>query len=107
MTKPLVRIRHLSKVFGEGETRVEAVSDVDLELGRGEIVLVMGRQGSGKTTLLSTLGGLRRRSAGEIVIDGVDIAGLPERELPPFRAETFGFIFQDFNLLVALRALGR
>jgi putative ABC transport system ATP-binding protein len=102
--EPLVRIRGLTKVFGEGETRVEAVSNVELELGRGEIVLVMGPSGSGKTTLLSMLGGLLRPSAGEIWIDGVDIAALPERELPPFRAKTFGFIFQDFNLLAALRA---
>ena len=104
MNEPLVRIRHLSKIFGEGETRVEAVTDVALKLARGEIVLVMGPSGSGKTTLLSMLGGLLRPSAGEIVIDGVDIAALPERELPPFRAKTFGFIFQDFNLLAALRA---
>jgi putative ABC transport system ATP-binding protein len=104
VTEPLVRIRHLSKVFGEGETRVEAVRDVELELARGEIVLVMGPSGSGKTTLLSMLGGLLRPSAGEIVIDRVDIAALPERELPPFRARTFGFIFQDFNLLAALHA---
>jgi putative ABC transport system ATP-binding protein len=104
VTEPLVRIRHLTKVFSEGETRVEAVREVDLELGRGEIVLVMGPSGSGKTTLLSMLGGLLRPSLGEIVIDGVDIAALPERELPPFRAKAFGFIFQDFNLLAALRA---
>ena len=104
MNEPFVRIRHLSKVFGEGETRVETVSDVELELARGEIVLVMGPSGSGKTTLLSMLGGLLRPSAGEIGVDGVDIAALPERELPPFRAKTFGFIFQDFNLLTALRA---
>jgi len=104
VNEPLVRIRHLSKIFGEGETRVEAVTDVALKLARGEIVLVMGPSGSGKTTLLSMLGGLLRPSAGEIVIDGVDIAALPERELPPFRAKTFGFIFQDFNLLAALRA---
>ena len=98
----LVRIRGLTKVFGERETRVDAVRDVDLELARGEIVLVMGPSGSGKTTLLSMLGGLLRPSAGEIWVDGVDIAALPERELPPFRAKTFGFIFQDFNLLAAL-----
>jgi putative ABC transport system ATP-binding protein len=101
---PLVRIRGLTKVFGEGETRVEAVSEVELELARGEIVLVMGPSGSGKTTLLSMLGGLLRPSAGEIWVDGVDIAALAERELPPFRAKTFGFIFQDFNLLAALCA---
>jgi putative ABC transport system ATP-binding protein len=102
MNEPLVRVRDLSKVFGEGETRVEAVSHVDLELARGEIVLVMGPSGSGKTTLLSMLGGLLRPSGGEIWVDGIDIAALPERELPPFRAKTFGFIFQDFNLLAAL-----
>src|SRR6266516_6435135 len=102
MSEPLVRVHRLSKVFGEGETRVAAVRDVELELARGEIVLVMGPSGSGKTTLLSMLGGLLRPSAGEIWVDGVDIAVLPERELPPFRAKTFGFIFQDFNLLVAL-----
>jgi putative ABC transport system ATP-binding protein len=104
MSEPLGRVRHLSKVFGEGETRVEAVGGVDLELDRGEIVLVMGPSGSGKNTLLSMLGGLLRPSAGQIVVEGVDIADLPEHDLPPFRAKTFGFIFQDFNLLAALNA---
>ena len=103
-SEPLVSVRGLTKVFGEGETRVEAVANVDLELERGEIVLVMGPSGSGKTTLLSMLGGLLRPSGGEIWVDGVDIAALPESELPPFRARTFGFIFQDFNLLAALSA---
>jgi putative ABC transport system ATP-binding protein len=100
----LVRVHELNKVFGAGETRVEAVGGVDLELGRGEIVLIMGPSGSGKTTLLSMLGGLLRPTAGAIVVGGVDIATLPEHELPPFRAKRFGFIFQDFNLLAALSA---
>ena len=104
MNEPLVRLDRLRKVFGEGETRVEAVRDVDLELERGEIVLVMGPSGSGKTTLLSMLGGLLRPTAGEIWVDGVDIAQLSEQELPAFRARRFGFIFQDFNLLAALSA---
>lgn len=104
MNEPLVRVHRLSRVFGEGETRVEAVRDVDLELARGEIVLVMGPSGSGKTTLLSMLGGLLRPTQGEIWVDGVDIAQLSEQELPRFRAHRFGFIFQDFNLLSALSA---
>jgi putative ABC transport system ATP-binding protein len=104
MSEPLVRAHRLWKVFGEGETRVEAVRDVDLELARGEIVLVMGPSGSGKTTLLSMLGGLLRPTDGEIWVDGVDIAKLSEQELPRFRAHRFGFIFQDFNLLAALSA---
>jgi putative ABC transport system ATP-binding protein len=97
-------IRHLSKVFGDGETRVAAVSEIDLELARGEVVLVMGPSGSGKTTLLSMLGGLLRPSVGEIHVDGVDIAALNETKLPPLRATTFGFIFQDFNLIASLSA---
>ena len=104
MESTLVRIRGLAKTFGDGETRVEAVRGIELELERGEIVLVMGPSGSGKTTFLSMLGGLLRVSAGEIWIDGTDIAALGERELPPFRARTFGFIFQDFNLVAALSA---
>jgi putative ABC transport system ATP-binding protein len=104
MPDPLVRITGLTKSFGEGDTRVDAVRGLDLELGRGEVVLVMGPSGSGKTTFLSMLGGLLRVSAGEIWIDEVDIASLSERELPALRASTFGFIFQDFNLVAALSA---
>ncbi len=104
MSEPLIRVRKLWKVFGEGETRIEAVRDVDLELARGEILLVMGPSGSGKTTLLSMLGGLLRPTQGAISVDGVDIAKLSEHELPRFRARRFGFIFQDFNLLAALSA---
>jgi putative ABC transport system ATP-binding protein len=104
MSEPLVQVHGLWKVFGEDETRVEAVRELDLELARGEIVLVMGPSGSGKTTLLSMLGGLLRPTRGEIWVDGVDIARLSERELPSFRAHRFGFIFQDFNLLASLAA---
>ena len=102
--QPLIRIRGLTKVFGEGDIRIEAVANVDLDLDGGEIVLVMGPSGSGKTTLLSMLGGLLRPSFGEIWVGDVDIAALSESQLPPFRATTFGFIFQDFNLLAALSA---
>ena len=102
MSQPLVNIRSLTKTFGDGATRVEAVRGLDLELERGKIVLVMGPSGSGKTTFLSMLGGLLRTTAGEIWIDETNIAILTERELPPFRARTFGFIFQDFNLIAAL-----
>ncbi len=103
-TSALVRIRNLVKVFGEGETRVEAVRGLELALERGEIALVMGPSGSGKTTFLSMLGGLLRITAGEIWVDGTNIAALSERELPPFRARTFGFVFQDFNLVASLSA---
>jgi putative ABC transport system ATP-binding protein len=102
--EPIARIRGLTRTFGEGELRVEAVRGLDLTLESGEIVLIMGPSGSGKTTFLSMLGGLLRPTSGEVLIRGTDIATLPERHLPPFRARTFGFIFQDFNLVAALCA---
>lgn len=104
MIDPIARIKGLTKTFGEDELRVEAVRGLDLTLEPGEIVLIMGPSGSGKTTFLSMLGGLLRPTSGEIWIHGTDIAALPERQLPPFRAQTFGFIFQDFNLVAALCA---
>ena len=94
----------LEKVFGEGDIEVRAVRKIDLEVRRGEVVLIMGPSGSGKTTLLSMLGAMLRPSSGQVVVDGVDLASLPESRLPDFRARTFGFVFQDFNLLGALTA---
>jgi putative ABC transport system ATP-binding protein len=94
----------LEKRFGEGDVEVRAVRGVDLDVTRGEVVLIMGPSGSGKTTLLSMLGAMLRPTSGTIHVDGVDLASLPERKLPIFRARTFGFVFQDFNLLSALTA---
>jgi putative ABC transport system ATP-binding protein len=92
------------KTFGEGETLVQAVRGVDLEVPEGEVVLIMGPSGSGKTTLLSILGAMLRPTSGRVMAAGSDIAALPESKLPRFRAGTFGFVFQDFNLLGALTA---
>lgn len=104
MSEPIARITGLTKTFGQDALRVEAVRGLDLNLDLGEIVLIMGPSGSGKTTFLSMLGGLLRPTSGEIWIGGTNIAALSERQLPPFRARTFGFIFQDFNLVAALCA---
>jgi putative ABC transport system ATP-binding protein len=96
--------QHLGKTFGEGALAVAAVHDVDLELARGEVVLLMGPSGSGKTTLLSMLGGMLRPSTGRVIVDGIDLTASNERALPKLRARHFGFVFQDFNLLGALSA---
>jgi ABC-type lipoprotein export system ATPase subunit len=104
-----VAVRGLTKTYGEGAAKVDAVRDVDLDVHAGEVLLVMGPSGSGKTTLLLMLGALLRPTAGSIVVtsrshDSIDLATTLERELPALRAHTFGFIFQDYALLDALTA---
>ncbi|HWO70748.1 MAG TPA: ATP-binding cassette domain-containing protein [Actinomycetota bacterium] len=105
MNAVAIRAERLEKVYGEGEVQVRAVRGVDLEVRRGEVVLIMGPSGSGKTTLLAMLGAMLRPTSGRVFVDGTDLTALPESRLPDFRARRFGFVFQDFNLLSALSAL--
>jgi putative ABC transport system ATP-binding protein len=98
----IVRTIALTKVYGSGHTAVRAVNDVSMEVGEGELILIMGPSGSGKTTLLSMLGGLLRPSSGQIFINGMEITALNESHLPEIRAREIGFIFQNFNLLSSL-----
>jgi putative ABC transport system ATP-binding protein len=104
-TAPIASAARVSKIFGEGETRVTALADADLSIHPGEILLIEGPSGSGKTTLISILGLLMRPTSGSVFIGGQDVTRLPERALPAIRASTFGFIFQGFNLFPALTAL--
>lgn len=105
----VLRVRGLTKSYGAGPTRVDAVAGIDMDLHAGEVVLVMGPSGSGKTTLLLMLGALMRPSGGTITVTDhngreIELATTPERQLPRMRAHTFGFIFQDYALLDALTA---
>ncbi|HEY5740478.1 MAG TPA: ATP-binding cassette domain-containing protein [Gammaproteobacteria bacterium] len=81
---------------------VRAVNDVSLDIGQGEMVLIMGPSGSGKTTLLSMLGALLSPSSGQIIVDGEDISSMKAADLARLRARKIGFVFQSFNLLEAL-----
>lgn len=104
MTPPVVRANNVTKVYGSGDAAVTAVDHVSLEVGAGELVLIMGPSGSGKTTLLSMLGGLLKPTSGQVWIDTVEVSALREERLPAVRAQKIGFIFQAFNLLGSLTA---
>ena len=101
---PLLELRGVSRVHGSGPAAVEALRDVDLCVAAGELVAVMGPSGSGKSTLLTLAGGLAQPTAGEVLVDGVVLGGLPARPLAELRRRSLGFVFQDFNLIPALTA---
>jgi putative ABC transport system ATP-binding protein len=95
----------VTKRYRMGTRAVTAVDHVDLVIEDGEWLAVQGRTGSGKTTLLQVLGALDRPSAGEVRLDGQDLAALPEGRLTQLRAASIGFVFQTFNLLPTLSAV--
>ena len=105
MTDPQYKASGLAKFFQRGPTTVRALDGVDLEIAAGEFVALEGPSGSGKTTLLQLLGALDRPSAGDVLFEGRDLARLPDRELASLRLQSFGFVFQQFNLIPTLTAL--
>jgi putative ABC transport system ATP-binding protein len=94
----------LTKVFGSGDTAVEAVRDVSFSVRAGEFVAIVGPSGSGKTTLLAMLGGLLIATNGRVVVGGSDISRWSEAQRARFRRERVGFVFQGFNLVPYLTA---
>ena len=101
----LLEAKELSKTYGSGETRVEALRDVNLQISGGEIVAIMGPSGSGKSTLLSLLGGVDTPSSGQVLLEGVDLSTLDDNQRTLIRRRRLGFIFQAFNLLPILTAV--
>jgi putative ABC transport system ATP-binding protein len=105
-TSPIILAENLTKVYAAGRISVAAVRGVSLEVQRGEFVAIVGPSGSGKSTLFYLLGGLTRASSGRVVIDGVDFANLNDGERTRLRKHRIGFVFQKFNLLPTLSAMG-
>jgi len=102
----ILKISNLHKRYNEGKSNeVHALRGVDLTVGKGDMMAIMGSSGCGKTTLLNMIGNLDRRSSGEILIDGVDTSTLSEAQQTAFRREKIGFIFQLFNLFPFLTAV--
>lgn len=105
MEQPLIRLQHVTKIYGRGESAVVAVDDVNLSLSGGRFIILMGPSGSGKTTLLTMMGCLLKPTRGRIFIFDTEVTALDERRLPFIRRQYIGFIFQSFNLFPALTAL--
>ena len=101
----LIELKGLTKRYGYGDTETFALKDFDLEIKRGEFIMIMGPSGCGKTTLLDIIGLLDRSTRGEYILDGENVAGISARRQARLRAKKIGFVFQNFNLIEDLPIL--
>ena len=105
MNSPILDIRGLSKIYEMSEHKIKALSEVHVQVMKGDFIAVMGPSGSGKTTLLALVGCLDKPSRGKIILDGIDVTKISEASLYRIRREKIGFIFQSFNLIGSLSAV--
>ncbi len=102
---PIASARGLVKTYGSGDTAVHALAGVDVDFARGELTAIMGPSGSGKSTLMHCMAGLDRANGGSVVVDGLEVSAMNERQLTRLRRDRLGFVFQAFNLVPTLTAL--
>ena len=100
-----IEFQHVTKSYGTGNAKIDALSDVNFHIEQGEFCVLLGSSGAGKTTLLNMLGGMDRVSGGKIELGGREISSLGERELVEYRRHDVGFVFQFYNLIPNLTAL--
>jgi ABC-type antimicrobial peptide transport system, ATPase component len=100
----LIEVHNLWKVYGHGESGIEALKGVSLNITKGEMVAIMGPSGCGKTTLLNSMSGLDDVSKGKVMIDGTDLSSLQQKRRDAHRARNMGFVFQSYNLIPVLTA---
>jgi putative ABC transport system ATP-binding protein len=105
MSNIALKTEKMDKIYKLGERKVRALSNINLEIAKGDFISIMGPSGSGKTTLLNVLGALDKPTSGKVLIDDVDITNVPEKNLHKTRKHKIGFVFQTFNLMPWLNAL--
>ena len=102
----LIHIENMKKIFNPGENEVRALDGIDLDIEKGDLVAIVGHSGSGKSTLMNMLGCLDTPTSGKYVLDGQDVASMTDNQLADVRNKEIGFIFQGFNLISNLDAVG-
>ncbi|CEN30895.1 ABC transporter ATP-binding protein [[Clostridium] sordellii] len=98
----ILNIINLNKIYGKDETEVKALNDINLEINKGDFVVIVGKSGSGKSTLLHIMAGLETPTSGDVIIDGIKISSLDEKQRSLLRKEKIGLIFQSYNLIPVL-----
>jgi putative ABC transport system ATP-binding protein len=104
MPNPIIQVQGVNKEYGRGKKTVAALKDINIEISPGEFVAVVGPSGCGKSTLLHVMAGLEAPTNGRILLDGVDVTLISERDMPKVRAQKIGFVFQAFLLIEDLTA---
>ena len=104
MSRKIVEFKDVIKTYGKGEGMQVAVNHVDFTIEEGEFVVILGQSGAGKSTILNMLGGMDQPTSGKVLIDGMEVSAMNDRQLSDYRAKTVGFIFQFYNLLPSLTA---
>jgi len=104
-TAVAARAVHASKIYGEGETEVRALDDVDVDFERGAYTAIMGPSGSGKSTLLHCIAGLDTLTSGQVYLGDIELSALNEKHLTQIRRDKIGFVFQSYNLIPTLSAI--
>lgn len=99
-----VQVKNVTKRFHQGDTTVQAIHDVSLQIHAAEFVAIMGASGSGKSTLLHVIAGLTALDAGQVIVDGTDLSSMSDGQLTRFRRRNIGLVFQSFNLIPSLSA---
>ena len=101
----MIEVKNLVRTFKSGDRTIKPVNDVSFELEQGTLASIVGKSGSGKSTLLSLLGALDKPTSGDVVVNGVSLASMPDGKLTNYRRRDIGFVFQQFNLIPNLSAV--